>query len=486
MKTQILIIVLFIFAHTLSVNAQEKTVVISSNKKTIQFNNAPALKITTVSLFDENGNRIADAEEKCKFIIELSNKGKSPAKAVSVLIQVVNGNSESLSFAPTTYIGNIAINETKNIEIPFTSGISLKDGVVGFKFTAQEANNYDSKPTNFDVKIKAKNVPLAINWQYPIMSKTMVSENKYTIKACVLSSKPIVNVNVYVNGNKIEDTRAFKLIKSQNCNNFLEQEITLKEGENKIKITVQNSETTFESEEKILSLVKHEYEHRLALIIGNSNYKSSPLRNPKNDAHAMAKALSELNFEVIEVLDGDKKTMKQSLRNFSDKLNKYHGVALFYYAGHGIQVKGDNYLVPVNHDIKEEFDVPDEAVRVNTVLAYMESSGTRMNIVILDACRDNPFFTRSTRSGNNVGLAQIYAEGSGSIIAFATAPGSVAQDGAGNNGLYTQELLKAIKTPGLEIGMVFRRVLTSVKKISTGKQVPWTNSSIEGEFYFSK
>ncbi len=107
-----------------------------------------------------------------------------------------------------------------------------------------------------------------------------------------------------------------------------------------------------------------------------------------------------------------------------------------------------------------------------------------MNIVVLDACRDNPY-ARSMRSGSR-GLAQIYAEGSGSIIAYATAPGSTASDGDGKNGLYTQELLKAIKTPGLEIGMVFRRVLTNVKKQSGGQQLPWTNSSIEGEFYFVK
>jgi len=486
MKTKILITLTFIFVYILGINAQEKTVIISSSKKTISFNNAPELQIKTIRLLDENGNRVADAEESCKFILEITNKGKSTAKAVNILTQIVNGVNESLSFAPSTYIGNIAINEIKNIEISITSGVSLKDGTVGFKFTAQEANNYDSKPINFDLKIKAKDVPLAINWQYPIMARTMVNEDKYTIKACIVSSKPIVNAEVYVNNKKIKDVRAFKLIKSKTCNHFLEKEITLQEGDNKIKIIVQNSETTLVSKEMTLSLIKESYEHRLALVIGNSKYKSSPLRNPKNDAHSMAKALANLNFEVIEVLDGDKKTMKQSLRDFSDKLNEYHGVALFYYAGHGIQVKGDNYLVPVNHDIKEEYDVPDEAINVNTVLAYMESSGTRMNIVVLDACRDNPFFTRSVRSGSNRGLAQIYAEGSGSIIAFATAPGSVAQDGKGNNGLYTQELLKAIKTPGLEIGMVFRRVLTSVKKLSTNKQIPWTNSSIEGEFYFLK
>jgi len=483
-KFNFLMLVLLVFSLP-NIFAQEKSITISSGKKSIYINNAPKLIITAVRLVDENGNNAADAGENCKLFVEVSNMGKSTAKAVSVLTQLKGGITESLSFSPNTYIGNIAPKESKTVEITLSSGISLNDGTANFEFIAQEANNYDSKPKTFDVQVKAKNVPLAVNWYYPVMDKTTVNESKYTLKACILSSKPIMSVDIYINNQKIEDTRGFKLLKSNTCNNYLEKEIELQKGDNRIKIVVKNTQSTVTSEERTITYTDVQYEHRLALVIGNSNYKSAPLKNPRNDAHAMAEALRKLNFEVIEVLDGDKKTMKQALRNFSDQLEEYKGVGLFYYAGHGIQVKGDNYLVPVNHDIKEEYDVPDEAINVNTVLAYMESSGTRMNIVILDACRDNPFFTRSTRSSTR-GLAQIYAQGSGSIIAFATAPGSVAQDGSGDNGLYTQELLKAIQTPGLEIGMVFRKVLTSVKKLSGGKQIPWTNSSIEGEFYFSK
>jgi len=483
MKNILIIVLIFFTAE--NIWTQEKSITISSGKKSIFIDNAPKLIISSVRLIDENGNNTADAGENCKFVIEVSNLGKSTAKAVSVLAKITGGITESLSFTPNTYIGNIAPHDSKTIEIQLASGISLKDGIATFEFIAQEANNYDSKPKNFDVEVKAKDVPLAVNWYYPVLDKTTVNESKYTLKACILSSKPIMSVEIYVNNKKIENTRGFKLLSSTTCNHYLEQEIELEKGTNSIKIVVKNTNDSVVSEERIINYTEVEYEHRLALVIGNSNYKSAPLKNPRNDAHAMAEALRKLNFEVIEVLDGDKKTMKEALRSFSDQLEKYKGVGLFYYAGHGIQVKGENYLVPVHHDIKEEYDVPDEAINVNTVLAYMESSGTRMNIVILDACRDNPFFTRSTRSSTR-GLAQIYAQGSGSIIAFATAPGSVAQDGSGENGLYTQELLKAIQTPGLEIGMVFRKVLTSVKKLSGGKQIPWTNSSIEGEFYFIK
>lgn len=258
----------------------------------------------------------------------------------------------------------------------------------------------------------------------------------------------------------------------------------MRDGVNRVYIELGNGYETVTSETRSITYAPTRLEHRLALIIGNGDYAMAPLRNPPNDARAMANTLRNLDFDVIEVINGDKKSMKDAVRQFSKQLSENKGVGLFYYAGHGIQVKGENYLVPVDHDIQHEEDIEDEGIRVNRVLAYMQTSDTRMNIVILDACRDNPY-ARGMRSGSR-GLAQMYAEGSGSIIAYATSPGSVAADGDGKNGLYTQELLKAIKTPGLEIGMIFRKVLTNVKRMSNGQQIPWTNSSIEGEFYFKR
>ena len=198
----------------------------------------------------------------------------------------------------------------------------------------------------------------------------------------------------------------------------------------------------------------------------------------------MAKALRKLDFNVIEIINDDKKTMRDSVRKFKEKIKNDKGVGLFYFAGHGVQVKGENFLIPLNHDIQEEYDIQDEALRMNTVFAYMQDAGTRMNIVILDACRDNPY-AGIMRSGKR-GLSTSYVEGSGAIIAYATSPGSVASDGDGENGLFTQELLKAIQTPGLEIGMVFRQVLEKVMELSNGKQIPWTNSSLTGKFFFCR
>jgi TPR repeat protein len=218
----------------------------------------------------------------------------------------------------------------------------------------------------------------------------------------------------------------------------------------------------------------------VALVIGNGAYKDSPLKNPPNDARAMAAALRDLGFRVELVVDGGRKRMLDAVRSFGQKLAE-GGIGLFYYAGHGMQVKGSNYLIPVGADIATEEDVTTEALDANTVLARMDSAKNRVNLVILDACRNNPF-ARSFRSASR-GLAQMEAP-SGTFVAFATAPGSTASDGDGRNGLYTQHLLRALKEPGLKVEEVFKKVRVGVKLASRDAQVPWDSSSLTGEFYF--
>ena len=222
-------------------------------------------------------------------------------------------------------------------------------------------------------------------------------------------------------------------------------------------------------------------ELRVALVIGNSDYQNSPLKNPGNDAEAMARALSQVGFEVIKKTNLTQKEMKMAIDEFGRRLGP-DCVALFFFAGHGMQVNGNNYLMPLQTRIESEEDVEYEAVRADRVLAKMERAQPRVNIVILDACRNNPF-ARSFRSGRQ-GLAHMDAP-SGTIIAYATAPGSVASDGAGDNGLYTQELIKNITTPGLAIEEVFKRVRVGVQDESGKEQIPWESSSLVGNFYFA-
>ncbi len=221
-------------------------------------------------------------------------------------------------------------------------------------------------------------------------------------------------------------------------------------------------------------------EQSIALVIGNGQYKDSPLPNPVNDARAIAKALTASGFKVTVRENAGQKDMQLAMRDFGDAL-KNGGVGLFYYAGHGMQVKGRNFLIPVDAQIQREDEVAYNSVDAGQVLDKMEAANNRLNIVILDACRNNPF-ARSFRSGG-AGLAQMDAP-VGTLIAFATAPGSVASDGDGQNGLYTQHLLQSLQKPGTKIEYVFKNVRASVRKDSGGKQIPWESTSLEGDFVF--
>lgn len=231
-----------------------------------------------------------------------------------------------------------------------------------------------------------------------------------------------------------------------------------------------------------LSVRSNSPERRTALVIGNNAYEAAPLKNPVNDARDMSKTLMAMGFEVTHREDVTQRDMKRAIREFGAKI-RGGGVGLFYYAGHGVQVKGVNYLVPVDAQVQSEEEVEYEGLDVGFVLAQMESAGNSMNIMILDACRNNPF-ARSFRSASN-GLAQMDAP-SGTLIAYATAPGSVAADGAGKNGTYTQELLRFMRVPDLSIEEVLKRVRISVRALSRGRQTPWESSSLTGDFYFSR
>jgi uncharacterized caspase-like protein len=219
---------------------------------------------------------------------------------------------------------------------------------------------------------------------------------------------------------------------------------------------------------------------RHALVIGNASYTHGALKNPVNDARAIARELGASGFKVSLVENATQTGMQRAIRDFGDQLAK-GGVGLFYYAGHGIQTKGRNYLVPVNADIGREYEIEYSSVDVNMVLAMMDAAKNPLNIVILDACRNNPF-ARSFRV-SSTGLAPMDAP-AGTFIAFATAPGAVANDGTGENGIYTKHLLGNIRTPGLPIEHLFKQVRNGVMAETKGEQIPWESSSLRGDFAF--
>jgi TRAP transporter TAXI family solute receptor len=220
---------------------------------------------------------------------------------------------------------------------------------------------------------------------------------------------------------------------------------------------------------------------RNAFVIGNGNYKYSPLLNPVNDAQDIAKILKKLKFNVEHLENASQRKMEDAIRQFEKKL-KNGGVGLFYFAGHGLQVRGRNYLIPIAANIQEETDVKYEAVDAGRVLDAMYNAGNELNIVILDACRNNPY-ARSFRS-SNIGLARMDAP-KGTIVAYSTSPGSVAFDGSGRNSPYTGALLNHIVTPRMSIEQVFKRTRFDVDKLTNGKQTPWESTSLTGDFSFN-
>jgi TRAP transporter TAXI family solute receptor len=225
-------------------------------------------------------------------------------------------------------------------------------------------------------------------------------------------------------------------------------------------------------------------EKRVALVIGNSSYsKLQALVNPRNDAQLMAKTLRNLGFEVVSAIDVDRIRIGRAIKAFGKALRAggRDAVGLFYFAGHGVQSRGVNYLLPLGVDIQDEADLDIEAVSASNVLSQMRSAGNALNLVILDACRNNPFKGR-LRSASR-GLARIQAA-SGSLVAFAAAPGQAANDGRGGNSPYTKALVQAMAVPGLTVEQVFKRARVAVEKETGGSQTPWEESSLKGDFYF--
>ena len=226
-------------------------------------------------------------------------------------------------------------------------------------------------------------------------------------------------------------------------------------------------------------------QERVALVVGNGAYTHAiRLPNPANDAADMAASLRELGFEVISAVDADKTAFDAKLRDFAKRLRGAR-TALFYYAGHGLQVAGKNYAVPVDARLEAAADLPVETVDIDQVLSVMQADENRINLVFLDACRDNPLTrsfaralpaTRSTSVGT--GLSAVNA-GRGTLIAYATAPNQVALDGARTrNSPFTAALLRHIGTPGLDIALVMRRVTADVEAASGGAQSPWVHASL--------
>ena len=218
-----------------------------------------------------------------------------------------------------------------------------------------------------------------------------------------------------------------------------------------------------------------------ALVIGNSKYKHAPLKNPINDAQGMAEALKSAGFGVTVGLELTQAGLRDAIRTYSESLAKTKAIGLFYFAGHGAQLAWRNYLIPVDAEIDNVQELRDRGVDVNSLMEGITRAGNPMNVIILDACRNNPFGSSSRL--DQKGLSQLDAP-PGTLLAYATAPGNTAIDGDGENGLYTEHLLREIKVPEAKVEDMFKRVRLGVRRQSKGLQVPWESTSLEEDFWF--
>ena len=324
------------------------------------------------------------------------------------------------------------------------------------------------------------------------LSETTTSQQRFRVKAGITSPTEVTNVRVRVNG---QEDRGIKTVAADGYDLMVDREVTLAQGVNTIRIDVTNAKSTYYIEKKVTcetnpgtnTTTAKTKERRVALVIGNGNYEDSnmKLKNPVNDAADVTAKLVKLGFVVVRSLNQTKKGMEDAIQLFSQKA-KNSDVALFYYAGHGLQCSGSNYMVPVDAKLPSEEYVPYNCTNADLVLDVMEKSGCKMKIVILDACRNNPFSRSWHRSTSGGGLAVMNAP-KGTFIAYSTAPGDVALDGGTGqrNSPYTSALLQTFDKKGLSITDFFQEVLERVATTTNEKQNPWTSNSFRGKFVFN-
>ncbi|MBP3664235.1 MAG: caspase family protein [Tyzzerella sp.] len=335
-----------------------------------------------------------------------------------------------------------------------------------------------------------------IDW---LLAQDTVTEPSCEISVGIKSNSQISNAEIIVNG---QTFRGINAVQNDGYDMKLNKNVNLQPGQNIVKVNVTNTAGTTTLEKYITYNapqpqpqpnpvpvitpdIKDDYGKRLALIIGNSNYAAGQmLKNPTNDATDIANKLESLGFDVMLAVNATHEQMDMKIEEFGTKAHQYD-VALFYYAGHGIQSKGTNYLLPVDAQLQSEEQLRYRCTPTNYVLDKLDASGCKMKIVILDACRNNPFERSWHRGANSRGLSIMNAP-RGTLIAYATAPGDVANDGEGRNSPYTEAILTMLNKPGVKLLDFFQGVTEQVIEATNTMQYPWTSQSITGTFYFNK
>ena len=402
---------------------------------------------------------------------EISASIRSFDKLQSVLVYVNGKGSEVVNqISPGASQGEYKLKQTINLQ-PGENNIYLS--VTNNVGTTNSDPRYLTNPT--------ANPPL-ISWAIPTNDSSIVNSEIVVIEACIKSATGLKSAQIFVNGIQQASEMTFQTPQAGGCNYVLSKSVILKEGDNSIFVIAENFAGSNRSDKRLIRFQAALAEKRLALVIGNSEYKNSTvLKNPVNDANLMEGTLKTLGFSVIKRFNATRNEMFEALRDFSNKLSEYN-VALFYYAGHGVQVDGQNYLIPTDAMLKEPTDCKWEALQVNDIIEEFEKVPENINIVILDACRNNPF--RSWSRGGVPGFRAMNAV-SGTLVSYATAENSTSADGSDKNGTFTEELVKQMNIPQ-SIYQVFNNTRKQVMKRTNNMQRPTESNNLTGDFYFKK
>jgi len=386
------------------------------------------------------------------------------------------------------YVNGTASEELSKVLASDTQGEYLIEKVINFQpgennIYLVASNTAGTSKSEIRYLTNPPTNPPVVSWAVPANPKAIVNSEIITIEACIKTATTLKTVQIFVNGVQQASEMMFQNPQTGDCSYRFNKEVILKEGDNSVFIIASNFAGSTNSERRLIRFEQAmTTEKRLALVIGNADYGSSNiLKNPVNDANLIEGTLKNLGFVIIKRTNASKNEMMEALRDFSKQLTEYN-VALFYYAGHGIQVDGQNYLIPVDAQLKEKSDCKWEAVPVNYIVEEFERVPENINIVILDACRNNPF--RSWVRGGEEGFRAINPV-SGTIVSFATSEGSTAADGSGSNGTFTEELVKQIVIPQA-VSSVFINTRKEVMRRTNNAQRPQEWNMLTGEFYFAK
>lgn len=406
--------------------------------------------------------------KECPIRLGVNSKSKIESVTITVNgirdrgIKTVNSSDYDLTINRT-----LTLNEGANV---------IKVIVKNAAGTAQEEKTIVYRPQGGELP--------SIEW---LDFAATANKKEYQMKLGIKSKSKVEEVNVTVNG---ELTRGIKTVTSDGYDLTVARTLSLSEGLNRIVVSVRNGDGISQSEKVITYQGNNPTpvfnDKRIAFVIGNSHYSNSEmnLANPENDAKDVAEKLKGLGFEVVLKLDATLEDMDKGLSSFREKAKEYN-VAMFYYAGHGIQSKGVNYLIPTNINNLAEDNMKYKCVDMERVLDVMEDSKCKLKIVILDACRNDPLSRRWHRSAGTRGLSLMNAP-TGTIISFSTAPGSTALDGKGRNSPYTEAFLNTLDMPNLDVFHFFQKVGASVLNKTQRSQNPWLSVSFTGDFYFNK